>query len=55
MSDRSGKPAGIPAASGLRAFGGVGPRPPFLPFFLFLAALREEPLRPNGIPIWPAI
>ncbi len=41
----------VPRPNGLRAFGGVGPRPPFLPFFLFLAVLREEPLRPNGIPI----
>ena len=32
MSDRSGNPGGIPAPSGLRTFGGVGPRPPFLLF-----------------------
>jgi hypothetical protein len=61
ISDRSGKPAGnpgIPAASGLRTFGGVGPLPPFfLPACLFLPlpVLRLDPLRPNGIPIWPAI
>ena len=51
----AGGHAGFPGPKRIRAFGGVGPRPPFLPFFLFLAALREEPLRPNGIPIWPAI
>ena len=40
------------APSGLRTFGGVGPRPPFLPsLFLPLAALRCRPLRPNGMPI----
>ena len=30
MLDRSGKPSGMPAPSGLRAFGGVGPRPTLL-------------------------
>ena len=37
-----------------RTFGGVGPRPPFLPF-LFLPLDLAGVLRPNGMPIWPAI
>ena len=39
MLDRSGNPAGMPpAASGLRAFGGVGPLPFFFPAAHFWAA-----------------
>src|ERR1700689_3739802 len=51
MFDRSGNPAGMPAPSGPRTLGGVGPR--FLPFLpLPFAFFRVADFRPNpGIPM----
>ena len=57
-STESGKPAGI--LSGHQRVARLRRRrapPPFLPFLPLARSggLADEPLRPNGIPIWPAI